>query len=283
MHRHARTSYRRAAAAAALLISVGCATAGGRASGRAEESGDAGVRAAMLLSDWRPPEGQRCHLLPAPDPAPTAEQLVDTAAVRAAALDAEKGLGTVRGAALYSLKYDSVGALARSALLETDLDVATLERLGAILGQALRRQPPGPPWSARLRVDLALDLGAPPQFRVGRSEYCAPAQRKERVGRRAGNMEVVSVVIASDISPSEHEVEAALKRQMVNRKVRWEVVVSPEGRVLGANMLEPSQHPELERAAQQRVLALRFLPALDDRVPVVAVDTSVYHVTGVRR
>lgn len=213
-------------------------------------------RGSLPPSAWHPPSGQRCGPARLPASLPSVAQLVDTDAVAAVLGGDPMPSGAY---ALLSLKFDSAGQPTRAAVLETTVPTADGERVATAVANALRTQAASAAaWGVRLRVDA----GAPPVLRVGRSEWCP-----------ASNVGLV------DVQRSGHL--ATMVQRPVLVPAKWRVVVDEAGTVQMVTLLTATNYRDLARESQQDIARMHFLPALDDRAPVVSVDTISFPIVGV--
>jgi TonB family protein len=233
-----------------LLLVAGCASAGGAGPGG---GGDEGPRA-ELLSPWHPPSGQVCVVVSSPEVLPTPDALLDRRAL-AHTLDRAFSGDVPRGRALLSLRQDSTGTWTRVAPIEGSHPAPTLDRLAALVEPLLSGDPVG---NVRLLVETGADpgTGAGPdpgpdtglRLTVGRQEMCSP-----EIANR-------SFVAA--------ELEQIWQQFRVEAHLLVRVEVDTEGRVAGAELIEPSGHAAIDAAVSRLLLRIQFHPALNDRIPV---------------
>lgn len=210
---------------------------------------DASRRAELLLSDRPAPRGRNCYVAAVPETLPTADRLVDSAAL-AAALDTALVRDSRENYAIVSLAYDQNGWNERREVIETDLPPADVDSLQAAVFRHLREVAPGEEWGARLRIDL--DPERPPRFRVGRQERC-----EARLLAGAD----LAVESAWDASRSGAPPDPG-------GLVRVEMLVDTDGTVAAARIPIAPARTRAERSLLMALQSLRFEPALVDGVPV---------------
>lgn len=232
------------AAAAALS---GCATLG---------SPQAAQQA--LLSSAPPPRERACRVAEAPSALPAAGELVDAAALRAAAAELWRAEGSPRGYVLFSLRYDRFGSNVRRAVLEhtvSDVLADSLQKL--VFAHRREVRPADGEWGVRLRVDL----GEEPALRVGRWQVCAPTPRDTRLAD--ASLSVSSLWDVRDTSLPDPQARVWLR-----------VRLDASGTVTGARVERTPVRGMAEWRLLNLVRTIPFQPALEDGYPVPA-ETSI--------
>ena len=242
-----------AALAAALALSA-CASPGGRPP----------PTRASLLSDSPVPPDRGCTISAFPAELPSADLLVDSAALARDAAALWRASGAPPGHALVALRYDLFGLNVRRDVIEHRLPPALADSLQKLVfahrrtvGRERRE------WGVRLRLDLT----AEPELRVGRSQSCrarlahgmADGDTRLGAGRGWAPAAAFRGVAAG----------AARVTVRVSLDARGHVV---DARVEGAN----------RRISEQQVLSyvrsLLFEPATEDGHPVAG-ETVVSFLT----
>jgi TonB family protein len=217
---------------ATTLGAAGCASSG---------SGGAGERA-ELLSDWRPPSGQSCTVVPTPATLPPPDALVDASALTAALHAAFDGAAPA-GRVLLSLRQDSTGAWGRVAPIEGSLPPDELDRVAETVAPLLTDELVG---NVRLLVEP--DPDGETRLTVGRQEACGP-------------------VVSNPAYVAEELIR--LWRQH-RREADVLVTIRVDERGRPSEVTLPQSSGSLALDADIRLLAARttFHPALNDRIPL---------------
>lgn len=219
-------------------------------------------REAVLLSSWRPTAPQRCMVATTPAVLPPVDSLLATDAVPA--LLEQGGIAVTRGSALVSLKFDTTGAVARVRVIESTIPDDAVPILEQVVLSALQPQSAPQPWGVRLRIDL----DSQPRFRVGRAEKCPPAR-----------IPTVGPAASTSAAPQ----GAAVAQRQVGKSrhsIRFAVTVDPTGHVAEARALT-NAGDDMAEYLRDLVLRDRYLPGLDDRVPVTMTVERVQKLTFV--
>jgi hypothetical protein len=181
---------------------------------------------------------------------PEPDSLLATDAVPA--LLEQGGIGVTRGSALLSLKFDTSGAVMRARVIESTIPDDAVPILEQVVLSALHRRSAAEPWGVRLRIDL----DPQPRFRVGRAEKCPPAR-----------IPTVGPAASTNAAPR----GAAVAQRQVGKSthsVRFAITVDPDGRVAEAKPVTNAGDESTVAILRRFALADRYLPGLDDRVPV---------------
>jgi TonB family protein len=235
--------------AAALVALAGCAAVGGNASGRA-----------ALLSDTPPPPDRSCRVSPEPAELPSADALVDSAALSALAVQVWRAAGAPRGHVLFAMGFDREGMNVRRDLLEHRLPQELADSLQKLVFAHRRTVAQAEhEWGVRLRMDLAEQ----PVLRVGRRELCAARPRDRRV---AGYGPFGGTTFA-DV----REREATPGLPLPGSGTVWvRVVLDAAGNVTDARLERTLAGGLWERRVLNYVRAISFVPATEDGWPVPA-------------
>lgn len=226
----------------ALPLLAACTSHGGPAVAYLDNRG----REEVLLSNWKPPTGQKCTIAAVPLVLPAVESLLDTATMPIYL--AQGGLVDASGSTLFSIKFDSSGRPTRARAIESTLTDQARDNLQLAVATALQSQPPGDDWGVRVRIDL----GPAVLYRVGRGEVCAPAPI-EVLGDRA------------TLEPAHLDDRVIDKRVQV---IRFNVLVGADGTVLDAKLIGSMENSALADDMQRFLMSERWKPGLDDRIPV---------------
>jgi TonB family protein len=230
--------------ASALLGASACAQLGTAATPRE-----------ALLSDAAPRRDRPCRLAGEPRMLPSADALVDSAALAARLAALWREGGAPRGHVLLAMRFDPEGLNVRRDVLEHRLTPGMADSVQALVF-ALRRAaaPAEREWGVRLRVDL----GEQPVFRVGRSETCAAAlmdHGDDVLVRSYSNWGDVR-----DSGPPPAPTDAGM--------VWVRVALDPAGRVTGMNLERGVLRGPIDRRLMQYVMQMAFSPATVDGYPV---------------
>jgi hypothetical protein len=204
-------------------------------------------REELLLSNWKPPNGQRCTIAALPLVLPSVESLLDT--ITMPSYLAQGGIAAATGSTLFSIKFDSSGTPRRAHAIESTLTDQARDILQTAVASALQPQRPGADWGVRVRIDIVPAL----QYRVGRGEVCIPAPIE--APSATGNLRRPKAV-------GERTIEKRVQ------DVRFNVLIGADGTVLDAKLLAPMDNAEVEEMLQKAVMREHWNPGLDDRIPV---------------
>ena len=241
-----------AALAAALALSA-CASAGGR---------QPPTRAALLSESPVPPD-RGCTIAALPADLPSADLLVDSAALARDAAALWRASGAPPGHALVALRFDVFGLNVRREVIEHRLPPALADSLQKLVfahrrtvGKERRE------WGVRLR----LDLDEQPELRVGRSQDCRARlahgmdPRDTRLGAGSGWAPSAGFSNAGGVA-----------------RVTVRVSLDPRGHVVDARV-ERASRSISEHQVLSYVRSLLFEPATQDGHPVSG-ETVVSFVT----
>lgn len=201
----------------------------------------------VLLSNWKPPSGQKCTIAALPTVLPRVESLLDT--ITMPIYVAQGGIAGATGSALFSIKFDSTGTPKRAKVIETTLTEQASDILQMAVASAIQPQPPGDDWGVRVRIDV----GPSVRYRIGRSEVCDP------------------VPIVRSHAPSAPPPPGDIGDRTVSKRVqevRFNVLIGADGAVLAAKLVAPLDNPEVEELLQKGIMSEQWRPGLDDRIPV---------------
>ncbi|HET7321842.1 MAG TPA: energy transducer TonB [Longimicrobiaceae bacterium] len=228
--------------ALSALLLAGCATAG-----------PPPFQPSPLLSaGWKPPEGRQCSLFKVPETLPDAADLIDARAARRVLEGDMPGEGT--GAyAVVEVVYDSLGALHRTRVVESDLPESAQQALTRTVAKESPFSTGGNARGGAL-VRLMAREDSLPLMQVGWTEWCLPMMENndeiaDLLHRAAGNV---------------HD-PLLSGRQVV---VEVEVHADSTGRVVEARFVKRSGYPQVDEMVAAVVPHLRFTPPLLDRRPV---------------
>jgi hypothetical protein len=215
-----------------------------------------------LLSDAPArPLDRACRVSAEPETLPSADALVDSAALVAAVGDAWRAAGRPAGHVLLGMRYDEDGTNVRRDVIEHRVSDALADTLQK-LAFAHRRSvaPADREWSVRLRVDP----GEAPALRVGRTEVCSPQPRNAAetgfgngIGETWGDVRNAfgTSSIADTYSPSTVWVRVALDAR---------------GNVTDVRVERSLARVTWESRLLNYVRSISFIPAMEDGFPVPA-------------
>ena len=206
------------------------------------------AREAVFLTAHDLAPGRKCRAIDGEVALPNVAALIDTAAMPD--LMRQAGITADSGYALFSLRHDSAGGPVRARLIEATLVDSVAAQLQLAIASALLPRAPGQRLAARLRIDLA----PAPTYRLGRSEYCEPQRITGKQG--GGAVQNPNVPALSPVYRSA-------------TKIEYRVEVAETGQVLGVTFLTPL-NAELANDMRTTMMLGRWLPALDDGVPVAS-------------
>ena len=230
-------------ALSAIATLAACSSHGGPAVSNLDNQ----RREEVLLSNWKPPAGQKCTIAALPVVLPGVESLLDT--VTMPSYLAQGGIAGATGSTLFSIKFDSSGAPRRAIAIESTLTDQAKGVLELAVASALQPQPPGVDWGARVRIDIGPSL----QYRVGRSEVCIPAPIE-------GPPAAANVRRPSGMS------ERTIEKRV--QDVRFNVLIDADGSVLDAEIMTPMDNAEVQEMLRKTTMREHWNPGLDDRIPV---------------
>lgn len=214
-----------------------------------------------LLSDAsRRPVDRTCRVAVAPAALPSADALVDSAALAAAVADAWRGAGRPAGHVLLALRYDREGLNVRRDVIEHRVGDALASSLQALVFAHRRRAAPADgEWSVRLRVDL----GEAPRMRVGRTEVCAPRLR----GGAEGGFGVAPAGSGWGDARDAYALPAVA--EMYDPATVWvRVALDSRGNVTDARLERGLGRRTYEMRVLNYVRTISFIPAMEDGYPV---------------
>ena len=203
----------------------------------------------VVLSAWKPTGGQKCTIVAVPRVLPGIATLLDTTTMPIYL--AQGGIANATGSTLLSLKFDTAGAPKRARVIETTLSEEASGMLQMAVASALLNQPSGDSWGLRIRIDLGPAL----TYRVGRSELCAP----QPTGHHGNDMSIAQTMAI----PVDSRV---VSKSSTN--YAYNVLVGSDGSVLAAAPTTPFTDAELAAILYKEVISERWMPGLDDRMPV---------------
>lgn len=228
--------------ALALAAAQGCASAGT-------------VQREALLADGRTSRQGGCWVGAEPERLPTAAELVDVEAFRAAASEVWARAGQPGGHVLFAVRHAPDGVQVRRSVLESSVPEAmadTLQRL--LFAHRLRTPATRHEWGVRLRVDLGEQVAV----RVGRREECTPRPRDWEL-RTAGN----------PFDVREGSAWGTGSATLTDPAVVWvRVHLNERGSVTDARVERAPTRPISEQRVLDYVRTLAFFPATEDGYPV---------------
>ncbi|HEV3049045.1 MAG TPA: hypothetical protein VGX50_01970 [Longimicrobium sp.] len=235
--------------AAALMALAACAAVAGNAPDRT-----------ALLSDTPTSPDRPCRASPEPAQLPSADALVDSAALSTAAVQVWRAAGAPRGHVLFAMGFDREGMNVRRDLLEHRLPQELADSLQKLVFAHRRTVAAAEhEWGVRLRMDLAEQ----PVLRVGRRELC-PAQPRDR---RVAGYGPGSGATFGDV----REREAMPGLPVPGNGTVWvRVALDAAGNVTDARLERTLARGAWERHLLNYVRAISFVPATEDGWPVPA-------------
>lgn len=215
-----------------------------------------------LLSDAPPrPLDRACRVSAEPRALPSANALVDSAALVADAAQAWRAAGRPAGHVLLGMRYDADGTNVRRDVIEHRVGDALADTLQK-LAFAHRRaaEPSEREWSVRLR----LDLGEAPALRVGRTEVCSPQPRNpSEAGFGNGMGGTWGDVRNAFATPSAADAYAP-------NTVWVRVALDSRGNVTDVRVERSLSRLGWESRLLNYVRSISFIPAMEDGYPVPA-------------
>lgn len=235
---------------AALLAFAACSTYTGAAPGRA-----------ALLSDAPAPVGRPCRPSGVPEQLPSANALVDSAALTARVAELWRQAGSPAGHALLAMGYDAGGMNVRRDVIEHRLTDALADTLQRLVFAHRRSVGPAPhEWGVRMRMDLG---GEQPVLRVGRREVCAAQPR-----------DAAMAAFSSFGGPSFADVrerQAPPGLLAASPGTIWvRVALDAGGNVMEARVERTMTRGLWENRVLSYVRGISFVPATEDGLPVPA-------------
>ena len=251
------TNRRLLAALAAALSLPACAGV---------QSGAEPVPAALLSDAPTAAPDRRCRVAEEPVELPSANALVDSAALAAAVAEAWRAAGQPAGHVLLAMRFDGQGTNVRRDVIEHRLAPEMASALQELVFTHRRQGAPAErEWSVRLRVDL----GAAPVMRVGRSEVCQPKPREASatlgggpvgsIGRVWGDMRD-GWAVSTTTTTSPHEQSTVWVR----------VALDARGNVTDVRVERSLARAGAETRLLHYVRSVSFFPATEDGYPVPA-------------
>lgn len=215
----------------------------------------------QLLSDAPPPPLDRaCRVSPEPQALPSADALVDSAALSAAVADAWRAAGSPPGHVLLGLRYSQDGANVRRDVIEHRVGDALADTLQKLAFAHRRAAVPSErEWSVRLR----LDMGETPTLRVGRTEVCSPRARTSDAGFGGGTGAAWGDVRSAVATPSAADMSGA-------STVWVRVALDARGNVTDVRVERSLARVGWENRLLNYVRSISFIPAMEDGYPVPA-------------
>jgi hypothetical protein len=213
-----------------------------------------------LLSDTpRRPLSQACRVSGHPEALPSADALVDSAALTAAAAELWRASGGAAGYVLLGLRYDREGVNVRRDVIEqrgAEALADTLQQLA--FAHRRRAEPADGEWSVRLRVDL----GEAPRLRVGRTEICAPRLRGGGDGGWTSAMGGGWGDVRDAFAPT-------AMAELYDPSTIWvRVALDARGNVTEARLERSVGRRTHEMRVLNYVRTISFVPAMEDGYPV---------------
>jgi TonB family protein len=218
---------------------------------------------AELLSDAPPrPLDLTCRVSGYPRALPSADALVDSAGLTAAATAAWRASGRPPGHVLVGLRYSPDGLNVRRDIIEHRVDDALADTLQKLVFAHRRVAAPADhEWSVRLRVDL----GETPALRVGRTEVCSPRPRgTSETGVARGMGGGAWGDVRSAFAPS------SFAEEYQPNTVWVRVALDARGNVTDARVERSLARVALENRLLNYIRTISFIPAMEDGYPVPA-------------
>ena len=233
-----RSSFRFCVALAGLVGLPACA----------HRSGSGGPTPAELLSERPAARGRQCVTADQPASLPTADDMVDSAAIAGVLRELRLTRPPVSGYAVLTMAFDENGWNAVREVVEHDLPPEVADTLQKLVFEHRRTVPPGAPWGARLRIDLA----ETPRFRVGRQELCAPRP-------------LSYPSVGSPMNPWDRSTQLIT---MTHQNSVWaRVLVDEKGRVSNARLEQAGVDTRWESFLLGMLQSMQFAPATVDGIP----------------
>jgi hypothetical protein len=230
-------------------------------------------REAVLLSSWQPTAPQRCVVAVHPATLPSPESLIATADMPV--LLSQGGIAEVRGSALLSMRFDSTGRVERAHVIEGTIPDDVARILEQVVLSAIQPQQPGREWGVRLRIEL----DSAPRYRVGRSERCPAAPLPQHVNQVREVQTAMVAVPAGSTGPIGPLAGSPSKKVDT---FKFAIAIDASGRVLDAKPVAASTlDKNLLATIREHILSQRWLPELDDRVPVPTMIENAGRLEGV--
>lgn len=222
------------------LTCVGCASRSRSAAGL-----DPAARKAVLLTRNDLAPGRHCEIVDAKVPLPSIATVLDTAAMPDYLRQA--GVGADTGYVLFSVRFGPTGKPAIARLIEATLPDSLRGPMEQVMASALLDRGPGAPLLARVRVDL----GPPPVYRIGKSEYC-PAVAEP------------SAPAPAPVGPGGVANATALRAP---EKINYQVDLSANGDVEAVRFVT-AVDVEREQGLRAWLMGQHYKPAIDDGLRV---------------
>lgn len=227
----------------ASLLAAACASAGSSAIEGSQ------------LSDTRPDSDRGCRGAGAPRELPSADAMVDSAALSAGVARLWREAGEPSGHVLLAMRFDEDGLNVRRDVLEHRSTDALADSVQRLVFAARRTTAPAErEWGVRMRIDL----GAQPVLRVARSQECRPAPLQRGDAALAGSFTAWGDV--RDPSPPPTMAEGGL--------IWVRVALDEAGRVTDARVERSAARVFADQRLLQQVRMIAFNPATVDGYPV---------------
>ena len=216
-------------------------------------------RESLMSDSPRRPVNATCRVAPGPAALPSADALVDSAALAAAAVDAWRAEGQPAGHVLIALRYDREGLNVRRDVIEHRVGDALADSLQALVFAHRRRASPADgEWSVRLRMDL----GEAPRMRVGRTEVCAPRLR-------SGNEGGFGNAVGGGWGDVRDAYAPPAVSELYDPSTVWvRVALDSRGNVTDARLERSVGRRTYEMRVLNYVRTISFIPAMEDGYPV---------------
>ena len=220
------------------------------------------TREEAVLSEWKPPVGQKCEVAAAPSVLPDVATLIDTTAMPAYL--EQGGISSATGSTLFSIKFDSAGQPVRARVIESTMPERLSSTLQSAVASAIQAQTPGGSWGVRVRIEMGPAL----RYKVGRSETCPPVLNYN--GTYAA------------VPPHPGDISERVVDKRI-QEVRFNVLVAADGTVLAAKLATGIGNPDFEASMQKFVMAEHWKPGLDDQMPVTMSAVRTERITSETR
>ncbi|HEX8392615.1 MAG TPA: energy transducer TonB [Longimicrobium sp.] len=212
------------------------------------------------MSDTRPGSDRGCRMATEPRALPSADAMVDSAALTQQVARLWREAGGPAGHVVLAMRYDEQGRNVRRDVLEYRVAEQMADSVQKLVFAARRTTAPAEAeWGVRMRVDV----GAEPALRVTRSRECRPAPLERSDGALAGTFSNWGDVRDSAPPPT-----------MGDGGLVWvRVALSASGHVTDVRV-ERSATRIPEHRLLQYVRMIAFNPATVDGYPVAG-ETSI--------
>ncbi len=223
---------------------------------------------------WHAPDGQPCHALDVRGGLPAVETLLDTAVVTSV-MGWSAG-PPARGFVVWSIAFDSTGAVLRVITVASDLPDSASVRLVNTIASVIEPQPRRGRWSMQLR----LRLGDGSQFSVAPSELCEATPISTPSPEKSTGVATIVIAVEPGHRVTDDELRRAVASQSKHYLTELRVLVSPQGVVVApAEIVISAGDAAIDAKAQFAAMRSRYLPQLVDRMPVAGYAKYIFRQT----